>query len=127
MDNDFFCIQLLKYAHVLDFDIPKLPHVHIAVSTMDYGSITTTLPFGRCQTQSCVDVPITNDAVLENTESFFVSLLRNGLDSRITLDPTQGEIEIIDNDGMHCYCSPLHHCSTLHTWPTNGCLLMQML
>ncbi|CAI8022911.1 hypothetical protein GBAR_LOCUS13419, partial [Geodia barretti] len=69
-----------------------------AVSTMDYGSITTTLPFGRCDTRSRVNVPITDDEVLEDTESFFVSLLRNGLKSTITLVPTQGEIEIIDND-----------------------------
>jgi hypothetical protein len=69
-----------------------------AVSTMDYGSITTTLPFGRCDTRSCVNVSITDDEVLENPESFSVSLQRNGLDSRITLEPTEAEIEIIDND-----------------------------
>jgi collagen type VI alpha len=45
-----------------------------------------------------VDVPITDDLVLENTESFFVTLERNGLDSRIDLEPVDGEIEIIDND-----------------------------
>ena len=65
---------------------------------MDYGSVDTTLPFAACEIRSCVNIPITNDDTLENTESFFVNLDRNGLDSRIALDPTRGEIEILDDD-----------------------------
>ena len=65
---------------------------------MDHGSVDTTLPFAACERRSCVNIPITNDDTLENTESFFVNLNRNGLDSRITLDPTRGEIEILDDD-----------------------------
>ena len=65
---------------------------------MDYGSIYTTLLFAACESQKCVNIPITNDNTLENTESFFVNLNRNGLDSRITLNPTRGEIEILDDD-----------------------------
>ena len=45
-----------------------------------------------------MNVSITNDDTLENTESFFVNLDRNGLDSSIRLDPTRGEIEILDDD-----------------------------
>ena len=66
---------------------------------MDYGAVDTTLPFAACESQSCVTIPITNDDTLENTESFFVNLNRNGLESRIRLDPTRGEIEILDDDG----------------------------
>ena len=66
---------------------------------MDYGSVDTTLPFAACEIRSCVNIPITNDNTLENKESFFVNLNRNGLDSRITLDPTREEIEILDDDG----------------------------
>ena len=65
---------------------------------MDYGFVDTTLPFAACDTRSCVNVPITNDDTLETTESFFVNLDRNGLESRITLDPILGEIEILDDD-----------------------------
>ena len=65
---------------------------------MDYGSVGTILPFSACESQSCVNVSITNDDTLENTKSFFVNLDRNGLDSRITLNPTRGEIEILDDD-----------------------------
>ena len=122
---------------------------------MDYVSFDTTLQFAECERMSCVNITINEDETLENIESFFVTLERNGLDSSITLnptraeieirdnddggfiiffpylrlDPTQTEIKIIDNDGMHSYCSSLNHCSTLHTWPTicfNGCLPMQM-
>ena len=36
-----------------------------------------------------------NDTILEDIESFFVSLVRiSGLDTRITLNPVSGEIEI---------------------------------
>ena len=45
-----------------------------------------------------MNVSITNDDTLENAKSFFVNLDRNGLDSRIRLDPTRGEIEILDDD-----------------------------
>ena len=34
-----------------------------------------------------MDIPIVDDDVLENSELFNVSLERNGLDTRITLDP----------------------------------------
>ena len=38
------------------------------------------------------------DMIAEMTESFFVTLERTpGLDSRITLDPVDGLIEIVDN------------------------------
>ena len=44
-----------------------------------------------------------NDAVLENIETFAVTLARtSGLDSRIVLSPVNGVVEIIDNDG-ECY------------------------
>ena len=65
---------------------------------MDYGSVDTTLLFPACEIRSCVNISITNDDTLENTKSFFVNLNRNGLDSRIRLDPTRGEIEILDDD-----------------------------
>ena len=68
------------------------------VFTMHYDSLTTTLLFAACEIRSCVNVSITNNDTLENTKSFFVNLDRNGLDSRIRLDPTRGEIEILDDD-----------------------------
>ena len=47
-------------------------------------------------------VPIVNDIVLEGVKTLNVALRRpdGGLDPRITLDPTAGIIEIIDDDGL---------------------------
>ena len=66
-----------------------------------YEPLSTLLIFNACDTWQCTNITIKNDAVLENTESFFVNLLRTlDLDSRITLDPVLAEIEITDNDGL---------------------------
>ena len=49
-----------------------------------------------------MNVSIVDDTVLENVESFVVTLERvPELDSRITLDPVEGFVEITDNDGMY--------------------------
>ena len=56
--------------------------------------------FKSCDTKTCTLVTIVNDTVPENIESFNVILGRTpGLDDRITLDPVNGEIQIIDDDG----------------------------
>ena len=57
-----------------------------------------------------MNITIQNDRILDQTESFFVSLERTlNLDSKITLDPTDGEIEI---NGTYMYmqivCSYVH-------------------
>ena len=47
---------------------------------------------------------ILDDDTLEIVESFDVTLERTpDLDSRITLDPVNGVLEIIDNDGRYDY------------------------
>ena len=67
---------------------------------MDYGTVSTILRFAACQKRQCVDITIQNDEMSEQLESFFVSLERtNDLDSRITLDPVDGEIVITDAGG----------------------------
>ena len=68
---------------------------------MDYGALSTIVTFGECDTCQCVDITIVDDGVLENVESFFVSLESTpGLDSRITLNPTRAEVQITDNEGL---------------------------
>ena len=62
---------------------------------MDYGQVSNApLVFPPCERRSCVDIPIVDDDVLENSELFNVSLERNGLDSVITLNPVDGHVEI---------------------------------
>ena len=62
----------------------------------------TVLLFAACCSMSCVNVPIVDDVIMENVESFDVTLERTSdLDSRITLDPVNGVVEITDNDGRY--------------------------
>ena len=67
---------------------------------MDYMTLAEVLMFDVCETRQCVNVTIADDLVNEPQESFHVSLERTpGLDSRITLEPVDGEIVIVDNEG----------------------------
>ena len=84
-----------------------------SVSPFDYFAVTTILMFDACQMRSCVNVTIRNDVILENVESFNITLERTSdLDSRITLDPVNGVVEIIDNDGMYADNTVIHRRDT---------------
>ena len=82
------------------------------------------LMFDACETQQCVAVTIVDDMIDEPEENFHVSLERTpDLDSRITLEPVEGEILIIDNDGMHSntnasltLCTALYTCYTVNVY-----------
>lgn len=59
----------------------------------------TLLNFNELQMKSCVNMSIVDDAIVENVESFDVTLERTpDLDGRIILDPVDGVVEITDND-----------------------------
>ena len=71
----------------------------LLVTPMDYGAVSTILMFAACDTRQCMDVPIVDDETLELTEIFIVTLERApALENRITLNPVDGDIEILDND-----------------------------
>ena len=75
-----------------------------AVSSMDYVTLAEILMFDVCETQRCVNVTIVDDSVDEPEEKFRVSLERTpDLDSRITLEPVDGEIVIVDDDGNNTF------------------------
>ena len=65
----------------------------------DYVRFTNVVEFEACQRSYCHNVSIVDDLVLEAAESFNVSIVSNGLDTSITLDPTTVKIEITDDDG----------------------------
>ena len=68
--------------------------------SIDYGGVSSTLMFAACECQQCENITIVDDATLELTESFTVTLERTpNLHSRITLIPVDRDIEILDNDG----------------------------
>ena len=59
------------------------------------------LQFGSCQRTQCVTVPIVNDDMLEETESFNVSLEGGrGVSSRFVFAPQEMSVTITDEDGM---------------------------
>ena len=61
---------------------------------MNYGPVSTILSFRKCESQHCVDITIVDDKENEPDETFEVTL--NG---RISLNPLDGVIITIDNDG----------------------------
>ena len=92
------------------------------VAPMDYIDVSTILMFGACARRHCVNVSIVDDDVLEMTESFTVTLERiSGLDSRITLDPVDGVIEITDDDGEYSYVVVIHFSMTFPLLTTPYC------
>ena len=59
--------------------------------------------FYTCRDISCVRIQIVDDEELEDTESFSISLLRNKEEEfNISVDPSTGVVEIIDDDGSWC-------------------------
>ena len=67
---------------------------------MDYGTLSTILMFDTCEIRQCDNISIVDDVTLEMTESSSVTLERTpDLNSRITLNPVDGDINILDNDG----------------------------
>ena len=67
------------------------------VTPMDYDAVSTVLMFAACEVRRCVNITIKDDKIPEQIESFNITLERTvGLDRRITLEPVDGVIEIID-------------------------------
>ena len=67
---------------------------------MDYGELDMILKFDICDVRQCTNVSIVNDFIGEPEEFFFYTLERTpGLDGRIDLDPTMGQVVITDDDG----------------------------
>ena len=70
-----------------------------SVEGNDYGRFINLVGFTSCQRRRCVDITITDDLVLEDAESFNVSLDQNGLGNSFQLEPNVSKIEIRDDDG----------------------------
>jgi len=67
----------------------------------DYTSITTVLTFDGSNTRGCSDVPITDDNIYEDDETFSVTLTTE--DGDVTLEPDSGVVIITDEDGGLSY------------------------
>ena len=64
---------------------------------MDYTAISEVLTFSGTVLRKCANISITSDELYEEDENFFVTLTTS--DSDVTLNPVDGEITIIDDDG----------------------------
>ena len=74
---------------------------YYAESAMDYEDVDSFLCFYPCVTRRCRTLSIVDDLVDEADETFIITLERvSGLNSRIILNPSFGEIEIADNNGI---------------------------
>ena len=72
------------------------------MSPSDYVAQSTTVSFGSCDKRKCVTVSIVDDVILENPESFHITVERpSDVDTRITVDPAAGAVTITDDDGKH--------------------------
>ena len=90
--DEHYCI------HTLNINFLSL----IAGSSLENGAIDTILIFAACEMRSCVDVFIMDDKTLGNIETIHLTLERTtGLDSRITLNPANGVVEVTDDDGKY--------------------------
>ena len=70
---------------------------------LDYHALASTvLAFNVCEIRKCIEVTIENDTTPENNESIilFLDQFNSEYDERISLDPRNGEIHIIDDDGV---------------------------
>ena len=76
-----------------------LPFIFL-VFTADYNKVSVVLIFEACMTRVCEALSIVDDDISERMESFYLTLERTSdLDSRIILNPRDGEVTIFNDDG----------------------------
>ena len=63
------------------------------------------LEFEECQPRSCVNILIVDDILVEYDEEVLVGL--EEVNANITLDPAEGRIVIIDDDGGKDMCEAI--------------------
>ena len=69
------------------------------MSRSDYTPPVNPVRFPACDNRYCTDIAITNDNILEQEESFTVSLMRSeGIGNEIRVEPDVIEIIIHDED-----------------------------
>ena len=85
----YVCHHITVYTYVCTFPLS---------GEDDFVPVFTVLRFKRCDNRSCTNIPIQSDEIMEETETFTITLDRTfGLDPRIQLDPSEGVVTIIDD------------------------------
>ena len=69
------------------------------VLTVDYEARSVAVTFEACMTRVCEALSLVDDDIAEGVESFYLTLERpTDLDSRIILNPKNGEVMIHDDE-----------------------------
>ena len=70
------------------------------MQSVDYEQTTKILTFPACAPRSCVDIPITDDCIVEEDVEKFIVHLRSALgqDSRIRVGSANSTVNITDDD-----------------------------
>ena len=89
-------------------------HCSVFLPLMFYGIPNLSFDFTLSPEQQCVNIPIVDDDIFEDTESFFVRLT-NIDESGVSLVPRSISILILDNDRkQHNYpVETLNHCNQI--------------
>ena len=80
------------------------------VSGSDFKEYSESVRFNPCERRKCVDIEIIDDCELEDTETFIVTLLRNGLPNDILVGNSQTTITITDSDGKTAMVVAITQC-----------------
>ena len=67
----------------------------------DYVTVVQTLTFNSTTSSVGIQIPITDDNLLEDDEMFF-GMISNPGDPRVMLDPSRAKVTIGDNEGSKC-------------------------
>ena len=62
----------------------------------DYTEVSVQLSFQPGESEMCTAISITNDAILEDSETFSVQI--NTTDQAVILNPSSATVTILDND-----------------------------
>ncbi len=75
----------------------------------DYTEVSISLGFTQLNADQpqCINIPITNDNVLESIETFSVELITSE-PGVVLLSPSSAVISILDDDGMMSYTMTIH-------------------
>ena len=75
--------------------------VSLPVSPSDYiGFVRRRVMFPACENMVCISITITDDHLVEKTESFNITVEKySGIGNELTIEPSEGRIFIQDTDG----------------------------
>ena len=81
------------------FELNFIFFTSLTESNEDYGPVPTKIHFGSCYNRVCVDVPTRDDNIVENAETFTVTLgIDSSLSRMIRVKSPTATITIHDND-----------------------------